>query len=104
MLDHDQSFIMLGLGSELCRYEEQIKHPETLTPSELRAEVRGRISKQRVDPIFIELIDRAIVDTAYSNVLKLSDTPIKWRNDKITLTGDSTMKLVYPQLHKSELT
>jgi hypothetical protein len=92
VLDYDQSFIMLGLGSEVRRYKEQDRHPEALTPPELKAEVRSRISEQKVDPIFTTLIDRAIVSTAYSNVLKLSDAPTRWDNDKITLIGDSTMK------------
>lgn len=92
VLDPDQSFIMLGLGSEVRRYKEQARHPEALTPIELRAEVRRRILEQRVDPIFTELIDRVVVNTAYSNVLRLSDVPTTWDNDRITLIGDSTMK------------
>ncbi|KAG9661733.1 hypothetical protein KCU95_g11529, partial [Aureobasidium melanogenum] len=93
VLDPDQSFIMLGLGSEVCRYKEQARHPEALTPPELREEVRRRISEQRVDPIFTELIDRVIVNSAYSNVLKLSDTPARWNNDRVTLIGDSIMNM-----------
>jgi hypothetical protein len=83
---------MLSLGSEVRRYKEQDRHPEALTPFELEEEVKKRISEERVDPIFTELINKIVVNTAYSNVLKLSDAPARWDNDKVTLIGDSTMK------------
>jgi len=84
---------MVGFGSELQHYHNKSKEPEQFTSEELRQEVQTRVhGYKHIDPLFVELADKVILDSAYSNILKLVEQPKPWDNPYVTLLGDATMK------------
>ncbi|KAH9897331.1 hypothetical protein F4778DRAFT_745289 [Xylariomycetidae sp. FL2044] len=94
-IGQEQSFIMAGFGSELRHYHNKSKSPEQFTSEELREEIQKRLhSYKKVDPLFVEMADKVVLDSAYSNILKLVEQPKPWDNPFVTLLGDATMKWV----------
>ncbi|RYP58670.1 hypothetical protein DL769_008846 [Monosporascus sp. CRB-8-3] len=93
-IGQEQSFIMAGFGSELRHYHNKSKNPEQFTSEELRDEVRTRLhGYKKVDPLFVEMADKVVLDSAYSNILKLVEQPKPWDNPCVTLLGDATMNM-----------
>lgn len=84
---------MLGAGSPVSNFHNRRCPPNSLSPSELKAELIERTSAPGIHPRFIALARMACTDTAYVHKVCKSETVHPWSSQTVTLLGDAVFNM-----------
>jgi hypothetical protein len=91
----DGSFIKFGYGSPINEFLNRLKPPGKLSPAELKEECIAQVkSVPNVDPKFIALAEKCLINTAYVHVMKDCQAVKSWDTSCATLIGDAVFKYV----------
>ncbi|KAF2472396.1 FAD/NAD(P)-binding domain-containing protein [Lindgomyces ingoldianus] len=86
-IDGDESFLMCGLGCYTNEFVNQTKHPDDMTPEELKDECLART--QHWHPLFRSLIAKTIPESVFVSHIKTQDRISPWKSSNVTLLGDA---------------
>ncbi|KAF5252702.1 hypothetical protein FANTH_2329 [Fusarium anthophilum] len=96
-IDPAASFLMFGLGCYTNEFENQSKHPDEMTPEELKDECLARA--RNWNPLLRALIALSVPSSVFVSHVKTQD-PIKpWESGRVTLLGDAAHSMT-PYLGK----
>ncbi|KAF5625331.1 monooxygenase FAD-binding protein [Fusarium tjaetaba] len=96
-IDPADSFLMFGLGCYTNEFENQSKHPDEMTPEELKDECLARAKNW--NPLLRALIALSVPSSVFVSHVKTQD-PIKpWESGRVTLLGDAAHSMT-PYLGK----
>lgn len=91
----DDSFIMFGYGSPVNEFLNKETPPGKLSPEELKEECIARVrSVPNVDPKFVALAEKCLINTAYVHVVRDCQAVKRWDTGCVTLVGDAVFKYV----------
>lgn len=86
-IDPADSFLMLGLGCYTDEFVHQSKHPDEMTPEELKDECLAR--EKDWNPLLRELIMLCVPSSVYVSHVKTQDPIEPWETGTVTLLGDA---------------
>ncbi|CVL06003.1 hypothetical protein FPRO06_13729 [Fusarium proliferatum] len=96
-IDPVDSFLMFGLGCYTNEFVNQSKHPDEMTPEELKDECLARAKDW--SPLLRALIALSVPSSVFVSHVKTQD-PIKpWESGRVTLLGDAAHSMT-PYLGK----
>ncbi|KZF20981.1 FAD/NAD(P)-binding domain-containing protein [Xylona heveae TC161] len=96
-IDPEDSFLMLGMGCYTNEFFNQSKHPDAMTPEELKDECLARA--QHWHPLLRSLIAISVPKSVYVSHIKTQDPIDPWETGKVTIMGDAAHSMT-PYLGK----
>ncbi|KPM45183.1 hypothetical protein AK830_g1404 [Neonectria ditissima] len=96
-IDPADSFLMFGLGCYTNEFVDQSKHPDEMTPEELKAECLARAKNW--NPLLRALIKLSVPSSVFVSHVKTQDLIEPWKTGRVTLLGDAAHSLT-PYLGK----
>lgn len=86
-IEPEDSFLMCGLGCYTNEFLNQAKHPDDMTPEELKEECMARV--QTWHPLYRALVALAVPQSVYMAHIKTQDRFQPWASGPVTLLGDA---------------
>ncbi|KAI2631942.1 hypothetical protein GGR54DRAFT_7315 [Hypoxylon sp. NC1633] len=86
-IDPGDSFLMLGLGCYTNEFVNQSKHPDEMTPEELKDECIARA--RNWSPLLRALIALAVPSSVFVSHVKTQDPIQPWETGRVTILGDA---------------
>ncbi|KAF5577209.1 monooxygenase FAD-binding protein [Fusarium pseudoanthophilum] len=96
-IDPADSFLMFGLGCYTDEFENQSKHPDDMTPEELKDECLARAKNW--NPLLRALIALSVPSSVFVSHVKTQDPIQPWESGRVTLLGDAAHSMT-PYLGK----
>lgn len=96
-LDPEGSYLMCGLGCYTNEFIDQTKHPDEMSPEELKAD--WMIRTKHWHPLLRSLISMAIPDSVYVAHVKTQHKLKPWKSQNVVLLGDAAHSMT-PYLGK----
>lgn len=91
-IEPDDSFLMLGMGSYTNEFVNQSKHPDEMTPEELKDECLNRARGWH--PLLRALLAISVPSTVFLSHIKTQDPIEPWETGPVTILGDAAHRLV----------
>ena len=91
-IDHEQSFLMCGLGCYTDEFVDQTKHPDDMTPEELKDECLARTVDWH--PLFRSLVAITIPQSFFMAHIKTHTPYAPWNTGPVTMLGDAAHRYV----------
>ncbi|KAL9107658.1 MAG: hypothetical protein Q9227_007465 [Pyrenula ochraceoflavens] len=86
-IDPEESFLMCGLGCYTNEFVDQSKHPDEMTPEELKDECLARMSDWH--PIFRSLVAITVPESVFKAHIKTTVPYDHWGTGPVTILGDA---------------
>jgi len=86
-IDGKDSFLMCGLGCYTNEFVNQTKHPDEMTPEELKDDCLSRA--QDWHPLFKSLIALTVPESVFVSHIKTQHKINPWASGNVTLLGDA---------------
>ncbi|QQK45465.1 Monooxygenase, FAD-binding [Penicillium digitatum] len=86
-INPDDSFLMIGLGCYSNEFQHQSKHPDKMTPEELKDECLARAREWH--PLLRSLIAITVPSSVFISYLKTQDPIRPWQSGRVTMLGDA---------------
>ncbi|KAH6681438.1 hypothetical protein B0J14DRAFT_470174 [Halenospora varia] len=93
----DVSFLMVGLGCYTNEFVDQSKHPDEMTPEELKDDCLARA--RNWNPLFKALIANTVPESVFVSHIKTQHRFKPWESENVTLLGDAAHSMT-PYLGK----
>lgn len=91
-IDPDDSFLMIGMGCYTSEFVNQSKHPDEMTPEELKDECISRARGWH--PLLQSILAIMIPRTVYISHIKTQDQIEPWKTGRVTILGDAAHRQV----------
>ncbi|KAH8701068.1 hypothetical protein BGW36DRAFT_375518 [Talaromyces proteolyticus] len=86
-IDPEDSFLMVGMGCYTNEFFNQDKHPDELTPEELKDECLNRARGWH--PLLQALIAITVPNSVFVSHIKTQDPIEPWKTGQVTILGDA---------------
>ncbi|KAF5669063.1 FAD NAD(P)-binding domain-containing protein [Fusarium denticulatum] len=96
-IDPAHSFLMFGLGCYTNEFVNRSKHPDKMTPEELKDECLARAKNW--NPLLRALIALSVPSSVFLSHVKTQDPIEPWESGRVTLLGDAAHSMT-PYLGK----